>query len=676
MAIVSPRLSLILQILLSADAPISVKTLSKTIGSSQRTIFRELENVDSLLRDFDLSLKTKIGQGLSLVGTDYAFQTLLDFLEDRGKNVPQNKHDRQTLLLYLLLDTEELQKLFYFSDALAVSEATISLDLDQLAPRLSSHHIELQRRQGQGISVSGNEEDKRRLLVDLLYRMPEVSAFMAQYGYMGRKTQWEALEHLFQENWLPQLEWMTEESLKILKLQLYIMIDRVQNQHRLPAHQVPAVGMPRQLAAQLCDSLESEFSISLSEAERDTVGTMIRACRAKQLNPLDINDTAAYSRIQNLVYRMIDRFDDKLSHSLKLNEDLVRGLTLHLWSAIVRLQKGMDQKSEMQEQLKQNFPDLFHKSSRAVTVLEEELQVKVPESEVAFIASHFGAALMHLGEGSSRKLVLKAGIICVSGIGVSYMMASQVRKKFQGLMEVVVGDWSSPEEWENYDLLISSFPLEYKNCPVTVVSPILSQEDFMAIQDIVENFPVRHSYEPLHIKGSLAMQLENTALHFADVSKLLSNFSHLSLPAECSFDEVIKKVGYRFGSRLESGNRIYLDLLQREAVSSQVIPQLEIALLHTRSQGVVHPVIALISSEEGQFHDEYFKGIKAMLVMLAPRDSGKTILELFGHISSALLEGELLSAVQAGDAAAVYSSIENTVYQYIQEYLHVQFGMQ
>jgi mannitol/fructose-specific phosphotransferase system IIA component (Ntr-type) len=127
--------------------------------------------------------------------------------------------------------------------------------------------------------------------------------------------------------------------------------------------------------------------------------------------------------------------------------------------------------------------------------------------------------------------------------------------------------------------------------------------------------------------------------------------------------------GYRFGSSHANGAEIYEDLKRREAISSQVIETLKIVLLHARTAGVERPQIALVTPEGGQFSNPYFLGANGCLVMLVPKSSGKDILEVFGYISGALVEDDvLLGAIQGGDEAVSYTRIEAAMLRYLQDY--------
>lgn len=668
MEIISPRLNQILRLLLESESPISVDQLSRELGVSRRTVFRELENVDSILKKTKLELNTKIGEGIFLIGDNAGRNALKDLLGLDMIISPHNVKDRREVLIFLLMDAGETQKLYYYARILGVSEATVSMDLDSLEDYFNSFGVEIKRRQGQGIEIAGSEENIRRILADTYSHIHNIKSFIKKYGYPNPKILIE-IKRLYEEEWLLKLDWMTDESINMLIIHLAIMTERVIKRRELQDIAQINSNFAVSLEGTICDSIEIKFSIKLSLAERASVGVFIRAGRAKKLSPLDITDSAAFNDIQNLVYRMIDSFDPDISHVLKLNEDLVSGLSLHMWSGIIRLKQGIELDSSMKDQLLNDFPEVFEKSRRAAAVIEREYRLKVPDSEVAFIASHFGAAIMHLGERKSRKLVQKAGIICVEGIGVSYMMASQVRQRFRGALDVIVSDWNNPEEWKEYDMLISSAPLKFDGCPVIIVKPILENDHYEAIRKVINQQGAKMTENTAAITGALPEILNKLSNRISEIEYVLRGFNAFYIHADCSFDELAKKTGYRYGSRPESGNEIYQDILKRESIATQIISQLKIILLHVKTKGVERPAVGLIVPEGGTFTNPYFQNSEGCLVMLVPQGSSKDLLEAFGYVSSALIEdGVLLASIQSGDEALAYTRIEAALIKYLRDF--------
>lgn len=66
-----------------------------------------------------------------------------------------------------LLNAREPRKLFYYSNFLSVSEATISYDLDKIEDWLKAWDLNLLRKPGFGVVIEGREKDFRKAIIHL-----------------------------------------------------------------------------------------------------------------------------------------------------------------------------------------------------------------------------------------------------------------------------------------------------------------------------------------------------------------------------------------------------------------------------------------------------------------------------------------------------------------------------
>jgi mannitol operon transcriptional antiterminator len=156
---VTPRLSRLLDVLLTENEPVSIDALAQIIGKSRRTVFRELENIDDILSLYNLELETENGKGLKLVCSEEEKSKLLEMLrENRAQKDWSRKERHLRLFIELLLNSGTIQKLFYYADKLGVSEATTSADLDILECYLKNYAIPLIRRPGKGVYTIGDEK--------------------------------------------------------------------------------------------------------------------------------------------------------------------------------------------------------------------------------------------------------------------------------------------------------------------------------------------------------------------------------------------------------------------------------------------------------------------------------------------------------------------------------------
>ncbi len=330
------RLSRIFATLLESGEPVSVTTLAAVLGVSRRTVFRELENVDSILRRLNLRLDTTVGEGLYLSGEQQDIDRLGDIINAQRESLAVDKEQRRTALALLVLDSTQWKKLYYFSSILEVSEATVSLDMDILEHEFKCYNIQLLRKKGMGIFVNGTEMNIRTIFVNYLLKVQNTS--------LVKDILSEAIAHGVNEILKSQsifLNWMTGDALVIMSNRLIVQISRLKKGQVLGVCEVKKQNtLYTEVAKKLAQELSYHFDIDIAQQELDYIVDGLRAARTKTGSEFYEDENASFSRARHLAYRMIERFDSRLAPTLKTNEELVRGLSIHLWSAIVRIESG------------------------------------------------------------------------------------------------------------------------------------------------------------------------------------------------------------------------------------------------------------------------------------------------------------------------------------------------
>jgi hypothetical protein len=295
--------------------------------------------------------------------------------------------------------------------------------------------------------------------------------------------------------------------------------------------------------------------------------------------------------------------------------------------------------------------------------------VPIPQSEAALIALHFYAVLFNLEARNTRKRMLRVCIVCVGGIGVSYMLASQVRRHYSGELEIDLRDRANAASFDAYDFLISLMPLEEANKPVIIVNSFLSDEDHRHIRQAIDKyaFVKRTAAGAETLLRSTFAERVKQARHLLDqVDALLTGFRRVDVNGNCGFEELVAVAA---SSSCTNEEQVTKALIEREAVSSQVLPRLSLVLLHARTSGTARPVLALLVPDGGAFRDKYFRGAKSCVLMLLPADSTNEISEIMGLVSGALVDGGgLIDAVHAGDAERARSMLEAEISEYIVQF--------
>jgi mannitol operon transcriptional antiterminator len=367
---------------------------------------------------------------------------------------------------------------------------------------------------------------------------------------------------------------------------------------------------------------------------------------------------------------MLVVFDPKLAVTLKTNEELVQGLRAHLYPALVRIEKGIELPDPFEGRLSVQKPELYKKVKRTARYLEQETKCPVNESEISFIAIHFYAALLTIGEKNTQKRVLHAGIVCVSGIGTSYMIASQIRKRYRGELEIEITSWNDWSAWDECDFLISTVPLSGVEMPVAVTGTILGIEDYRQIRDIINNnafVEKKSGYSP--VRHDLLRRIEHVGGFLGKTAALLRSFEVCSVENSCTFDELILFCAEKFGENARDKERIFEYLWERERLFTQVVADLGVVLLHTRTEGAREPVFAVIVPEGGVFVDARFADSRACVLMLLPQYEESDMARVMGNISAALVETpSFLEAVKSGNRSVIYAILEAELSDFLSGY--------
>ena len=179
---ITPRIRQILQFLLEQLDYVREQDIADAIGSSKRTVQRELQYISSELGRRELTLERKKGLGLRLAGPAEAMAALRLRLDGQPSGGFASKAERQQRLLFELLHDRTPQKLYVYSRLLNVSEATVATDMEEISPWLAESHLTIVKKPGYGVVLTGSEADYREALGRFIH------AFAPQGQPMGGTT--------------------------------------------------------------------------------------------------------------------------------------------------------------------------------------------------------------------------------------------------------------------------------------------------------------------------------------------------------------------------------------------------------------------------------------------------------------------------------------------------------
>lgn len=688
------RAKQILKILLTEEEAIPVKSLAEKIGVSKRTTQRELEYISSYLKGYDIKYFSKTGTGIWLEGTQEEKERLLSFLcQEESPDVPDKEERRKRLILEILKE-KGLKKLFYYSSKFGVSEATVSTDLEAIREWLSGFGLDIIRKPGSGIYVEGTEENYRKAIGAFINEnldtrllreayentdeMPENYKYTRKNGIHGIldenivKNVMECINNIDDK----RVASLTENSYMGLVIHISIAINRIMKneviEESAKIEEDIVKDIDYSLAVKIASKLEEEFQIKIPEIEITYIWLHIKGSKHEKIQYGAAQPLASGTQLRGLVNEMIDAFDEENAYLVKQDDEFLQGLLAHLQPTIIRLVHGMKIHNPMLEEIKSSYAELYQKCEAVAKVLGESLCKEVPPEETGFLTVHFGAAMVRL-EGRKEKLrKVYAGVVCSSGIGISRLMSSKLKKVFRNKMVLSTYGKNdvTPYIIGKTDFFISSIPLEIEDVPVLYVNPLLNEKDMEEIRRLFykyERLPQKHEET-----GSFQEQLDQINKVAAQIKLLLKYMGYFKVNGLVTFDRLLVMIGEEISPYSDRREMIREALQRREEISSQIFAEFGFALLHARTKGVVRPEFTICTTHDKKpFKDAYFKEIQVVIIMLVPEDENTRVNnEIMGYISSLLIEeADFLEMLKNGEKEEIRNMLSVYLKKFFNQYI-------
>ncbi|SIT12336.1 BglG family transcription antiterminator [Alicyclobacillus vulcanalis] len=640
---------LLIELMRSQDG-LDPSLLAQRWDVSRRTLQRDLRAVAGWLRPFRARIENQGGR-LRLLASPQTQRRVEAALGPVGERaaVVSPKQRAALVALWLLADPGPL-KLAYLGRVLDAAPASLSGDLNDLAPWLRARHLLIVRRQGFGVLIDGGEVPRRETMADIVYEQLapyQLARMVVQEGDLSHPVaRW--LVHAVPAPVLAAIAQVVESVLDAaqppieeadrFEVWLYAVIQylRVQRGGVVQAAEVTEAARPGDvaMAKELVSGLSEATGLRALAVEPE-IRYMARHLAGLRVH-LDDDFRLLPSNVTalDLAHRFARAAEDAAQVPFASDEVLVSGLAQHLGPALDRIRAGLPIRNPLVEMVKARYPDLFAAARQAALEVFSPHGLDVPDEEVGFLAMHLGAAReRRLAEDKWR-----AVIVCPHGLSSARLLASRVRNE---LPELVVSQVASARSLAdvNADLVLSTVSLPEAGVPTVVVSPFLTEEDVRA---------VRLALSKLGRKERLASAKGGPSSEPSWALRIASSASVDMLEGR-SMDEVIRLVGdhlVRLGRAAEAGP-IVTAIERRERLGSVVLPGRQLAVLHARTDGIDGPHIGVYRltapvEVRGIGGDE---PVSVVLVLLARVEEDARAIECLGRISAALVESEGLVEV-------------------------------
>nr|WP_318541026.1 BglG family transcription antiterminator [Terribacillus saccharophilus] len=679
---------IILQLLRSRNQFISIRELAELLHVSSRTIHRELKQVERTLAENKLSLLRVTGSGIRVEGERDQMEALQEQLRD-AVEVDTTQEERLLHLLYLLVEASEPVKVAYLANEVQLSKTALSVYLDALEARLADYSLSIIRRRGVGVELDGEENEKRKVLVQLMMEQLDQASIYTFTNDHEEQNLHQFLQNIIKDQRMTMVEKYVMDHLAKLSYSIAdnayvalityisITIKRIQ-QARFVILSPPLLESLQKteeytIAAALSRELENTFSITFSASEIGYIAVQIQGAKRNETthrsDPLFELQVQAFIQLVAVAIQL---------PQLEKDETFTTGLLAHIEPAISRAREGIQTYNPLTEKIEQDYQEV-------VTAVRKALETVFPtfrfgQGEVAFLALHFASAR----ERQRSRQRLHALVVCASGIGTSKMLASRLQNEFPEITQVSLSSFLELKDMqlESFDLLISTISLDQFHRQYLLVNPLLPGPDVKRVDAFIQQ------ELPTIYKKRKQAHLQKKCQRFPSVSAFDSKLEELQTLTEVSriiWNNFMIDRTYQMQADLFSqidqhavdhtvinkhGTLASL-LRQRDELGGMGIPDTRMALYHSRKTEIERPafwMMALSSPIMIKGMDNQVMEADRLFILAAPDNLPLSCYELFSKISILILEEHIQHMIRSADQEALSKELAQLLTAHIQQF--------
>lgn len=469
MLYINARCRQILNVLLSHADYVSVNAIAKALQVSRRTVYYDIDKINLWLEQAGLShLEIVREKGLYL--SQQEREKIQTMLESDSENQVYifSPEERIKIIICYVIYAQEAIYMEQFTDCFAVSRNTIFADLKEVTKKLKQYDLKLDYQPKQGYTILGDPVRVRALFI--LYFNEMETLFKSGVIRFFNQKQIQDYYHT-----LKKIEQTLEISYVDGVLYSIAALVPLLYQHRT-AIRFTDLKQTEIVKTQEYALVQKYFS-DLEPEEQIYLSLHLLGSRVN-LVPDEYFESDSKTYVYDLTKSLVSEFEKVACVTFDKREELERALFVHLNTSLYRYRYGIQIGNILGDDVMNEYPDMFAITKIAVKRLEKQIELPIPDSEVAYLTLHFGGFLKIPSEENEHLRIL---IVCVNGISTGNMIKREVHKllPFAEIVGVVAAVHLINAQ-NICDLIISTVKIN-SIVPSITVHPVLTELDRRSI---------------------------------------------------------------------------------------------------------------------------------------------------------------------------------------------------
>lgn len=668
----TPRQQFILNELIKKRSS-NVNILHNELAVSIRTILREIASINKALKKHKLTILYYENMNLVISGDKESIENLENSLNSTPILWLFNKEQREIAIVCELLLENGYLKASYFSYKFNVVMGSISQDLDNIEKLIISKNLYLIRKRTYGIRIDGSEWNKRNVLIELFFNFKPFEYLLS--FLCGNETD-ETVEAFFKDIFdiktidivkkvFQQLDFRDVKVNDVQYFNLFILtllaIKKTENGSNIS---LPDKIKQNMQSSKLYEKLkllqEKLLENNITLPEEELVYLCLYLNDYKYYNNYNGNIVESDINYESISNELISDVSKKIGIDLNKDKKLLEDLSQHLKQTFHMLNLGLDILNPLVNEIKEHYLQLFDIVNNECRLIFSRYNIQIPEEEIGYVTMHIDVAIQRQQMFEKKLDVL---IACPSGMSTAKILNNKIKNLFPDVGDTTISSIHDIYERlskNEYDLILSTVPINLGIDNVIVVSPFMTKENVDEVKNFILKIKLAKQNITLNFSDSLSFNA--TSKEYQIINAIFKNLRLRSVKVD-TFNELIDYIAddiYK-NNISTSKEEIKKLILKREEKGNVVVPKSGMALLHTRSDEMITPFVGVYYTDKSfPMSSEGFstENVNNFLVLLARKSESNYILQFLGKISISLIEREgFVETLKKGDVMEIRSCL-------------------
>lgn len=617
----------LLNLLLISNDWLNGTELSNRLNVSDRTIRKDIIELNSTLQQYHSIILSERGKGYLLNSNNRKF--LLSSLNNY--NHPDEKENRIFEIIMMFASFPDGIDLYDMEEELFISRTTLEKELKNIQKILSRHYPALHIHREKGIIQLEGPERFIRLFFNYVLMKSYNSQTREITAHSKRidKDHLEFIKNIVLDTTISFKITLSDRDIMDLVTHLFIMETRIKRHKYIQTLGTARIGknydfldkIAEQILSRLIDQDITSEQIFLLELKQLAVKLSFINIKADSFSQINSSSEIIPDQILHVVNRLITQIKNDFSIDLSKDDELFSGLVFHIKTLLNRYKYNQQPHNSFVDIIKKDYPFVFELSLSVYSIFYDELGIRLSENELGYIATHIGASIERQNQEYGKNNIK---------IAVTTNVPSSYTKLFTSKIESICGDrgtiigtfpyYKLEEVLQlNPDLIISTCPIEDSgSVPILPISLSISGNEKTALENAFEQLQKKWMYEKKSKNWNL-------------IEKFRRELFETDYDASSAED-----VMYYMSKKMEENGYVFEDfykgLIERENLSPSVLAN-SIAIPHPLNAIALTSVIGVISLKKPILWKNSGHKVQLVFVIAIRKSEKQEIRDLFKFIS-------------------------------------------